>query len=318
MEKNPNKAVIVGAGMVGAAVLGALLGDNLLSEIVLIDQNRDRAAGEALDASHTTAFAYSARAQVRAGDYADCADAGIVVMTAGPSIKPGETPDRLKLAGQNTQITREVMGQITRYTREAILIAVTNPVDIVTYCAQAEFDYPRERVIGTGTLLDTARLRQMIAASCHVDGKNVHGYVLGEHGGGAFVPWGLVDVAGVPVDKLHTAFDLPAPLNREDLLEKTKAAGFEIISRKGYTSAGIAASVARVVKGILLDERCILPLSTAQNGACGLSGVALSLPSILGKNGVEQVIEVPLQPGERDQLQQCAAHLKATLGQAGL
>ena len=318
MEKNTNKAVIIGAGMVGAAVLSALLTDTLLAEIVLIDQNRDRAQGEALDASHTTAFAYAAGIRVRAGDYADCVGADIIVMTAGPSIKPGETPDRLNLAGQNTRITREVMAQITRYTREAIVIAVTNPVDIVTYCAQKEFGYPRERLIGTGTLLDTARLRQMIAQHCRIDGKNVHGYVLGEHGGSAFVPWGLVDVAGVPMAGLSAAFGLRAPLDRQELLAKTKAAGFEIISLKGYTSAGIAASVARVVKGILLDERCILPLSTVQDGAYGLSGVALSLPCILGRGGVEQVLEVPLQPEEQRQLQLCADNFKATLREVGL
>ncbi len=242
----------------------AILAQSVVSEIVVIDANEDKALGEVLDALHTTSFAYSTNTTIRVGSYADCADASIIVMTAGPSIQAGDN-DRRVLAEKNIAVMDAVMAEITRYTRSAILIVVTNPVDLVTYFAQTKYNYPADKIFGTGTLLDTARMRQLIAAQCDlivvtnpvdlvtyfaqtkynypadkifgtgtlldtarmrqliaaqcdVDSKNVHGYLLGEHGESAFIPWSMVNVAGIPVDELPRAFGLSAALDKEKIL----------------------------------------------------------------------------------------------------
>lgn len=313
MPMNEGKVVIIGAGMVGSATLNAVLMLNLVNELVIIDQNENRAKGEALDASHTTAFAYSTNANIRAGTYEDCKDASIIVMTAGPSIKPGEKMDRQILAQKNVDIMTSVMGQIIRYTHDAIIITVTNPVDVVTYCAQKRFYYPKERIMGTGTLLDTARFRQMIAKECKIDSKNVHGYVLGEHGQSSFIPWNLVNVSGVPFEELQNTFDLSEPLNREELYQNTKNVGFDILQLKGYTSSGIAMSVCRIIKAIILNERCILPVSTVLEGEYGIQDVALSVPCVMGREGISRIVNVPMQEEELKQLQACAESLDAML-----
>ncbi|MBC8586417.1 L-lactate dehydrogenase [Youxingia wuxianensis] len=311
---NANKVVLIGAGMVGAATLNSILMLNLVSELVVIDQNVQRAQGEVMDASHTTAFAYSSGANIRVGTYADCKDARIIVMTAGPSIKPGEKMDRQILAQQNAGIMTQVMSEITKYTQDAIIITVTNPVDVVTYLAKTRANYPGNKIFGTGTLLDTARMRQIIAQQVGVDSKNVHGYVLGEHGNSAFIPWNLVDIAGVPVDQLDRAFHMKAPIDKEKVFEGTKSAGFDIIQLKGYTSSGIAMSVCRLIKAIILDERSILPISVVLDGHYDTKNVALSVPCVVGKNGAEHILEVPLTSEERRQFKQCAQNLTDILG----
>ena len=173
------KIVLIGAGHVGSAILDSLLRMNLADEIVVINRNEKKALGVVLDASHTTAFAYSANANIRVGTYEDYKDAQIIINTAGPSIQPGNSRDRMVLLQTNVQVMKEIMTQITTYTRSAIIINVSNPMDILTYIAQKEFNYPRNLLIGTGTLLDTARFNKMLADLCGVDAKNVTGFVLG-------------------------------------------------------------------------------------------------------------------------------------------
>jgi L-lactate dehydrogenase len=309
MKPIRNKVVVIGAGMVGAAVLNSILNLNLLAEVVIIDKNKERAAGEALDAFHTTSFAYSPNVNVRTGDYEDCKDAQIIVMTAGPSIKPGEKLDRMVLADINVKVMKEVMNSITKYTKDAIIIIVTNPVDVVTYFAQNHFDYPKGKIIGTGTLLDTARLRRILALKYFVDTKNVHGYILGEHGNSAFVAWSLVNIAGIPAHKLDQFFQSTAPLDREAVLSETRNVGVDIVKLKGYTNSGIAMSVSRLVKAILLNELSIIPVSTTLEGEYGINDIALSIPCVIGSEGLSKKLEVPLSEEEISMLHNSANNI---------
>lgn len=313
MKPVKNKVVIVGAGMVGSATMNSILSLGLIAEIVLIDNNLNKAKGETLDASHTTSFAYSPNVLLRVGDYEDCADAQIIIMTAGPSLRPGESIDRLVLAERNVNVMNDVMSSITKYTKDAVIIVVTNPVDIVTYLAQNHFDYPKEKIIGTGTLLDTARLRRILALNYSIDTKNVHGYVLGEHGGSAFVTWSLVNVAGIPYTEFSKLPGSDSPVDTEAVLNKTKDIGLEILELKGYTSSGIAMSVSRLVKAILLDEQSILPVSTTLDGEYGISNVALSIPCIISSEGISKKLEVPLTDLELNKLKLSAENLTSIL-----
>ena len=277
--------------------------------VAVIDMNENKAKGEVLDAIHTTAFAYSTNVNIHVGCYEDCRNAEIIVFSAGPSIKPGGADDRMALLKQNVAIVENTMKEITKYTKEAIVLIVSNPLDILVYAAQKVVNYPKDKIFGTGTLLDSARFRQMVGHLCGIDSKNVHGYVLGEHGRSAFIAWNLVNVGGVPLDKLQEVFHLDRPIDKEKLLEDVKGVGIDIVQLKGYTNSGIALSVARVIKCIRLNEKSILPVSTVVNGAYGIQGVALSLPCIISKHGVSEVVEVALDDKAKQDLQECVDKL---------
>ena len=307
------KIVIIGAGHVGSAILNSILGMNLAREIVLINLDREQALGEVLDASHTLAFSYASGCAIRVGDYEDCRDAQIIINTAGPSIQPGEKADRMALLEKNLQVTTQVMDGITRYTRDAILIHVTNPVDILTYYSVKKYDYPREKCFSTGTLLDTARFCTMLAGALNIDAKSVTGFVLGEHGGTAFVPWNTVNVAGIPFDRFAEQFHLKTPIDRENLIRAVKASGLDIIELKGYTSSGIALTVCRVVSSILFDSHSVLPLSVMAQGEYGLEHVAMSLPCILGENGIEKILTLPLDEDAERSMRGCDEYLRSVL-----
>lgn len=314
MKPIKNKIVLVGAGMVGSSIVNSILSLNLVAEIVIIDNNKNKAEGEALDASHTTSFSYNANVRIRVGDYKDCRDSQIIIVSAGPSAKPGEKPDRLALAGKNIEVMKSVMTSICEYTKDAIIIVVTNPVDVLTYYAQNNFDYPKEKIIGTGTLLDTARFRRILAKKYLVDTKNVHGYILGEHGASAFVPWSLVSIAGVSVDKFNSVIgDNKVELNRDEIINEVKQVGNDILQLKGFTSAGISMSVASIVRAVLLNELSIMPVSATLNGQYGINDVALSIPCIISDEGIQKKIEVPLSESELKELRKSAENLKNVL-----
>lgn len=304
------KLVIIGAGNVGSAILNSVLRMNMVDDIVVINRNRDRALGEVLDASHTTAFAYSANARIRVGDYEDCADAQIIVITAGPSIKPGNSRDRMILLEQNVKVMNDIMEKITRYTREAILIVVSNPLDILTYIAQKKFDYPANKILGTGTLLDTARFNKMIGDICGVDAKNVTGFVLGEHGSTSFIPWNTVNIVGVPFEQFEKEFDLKESLDKEKILHDMKVSGLDIVELKGYTSSGVALSACRIIGAIVRNEKPVLPVSVVMSGQYGLTGVAMSLPCVISKDGIDRILEIPLEEQGRSDLMNCYQYLK--------
>ena len=311
------KIVLIGAGHVGTAILDSLLRMNLAEEIVVINRNERKALGVVLDASHTTAFAYSANANIRVGSYADCTDAQIIINTAGPSIQPGNSRDRMLLLQTNVEVMRQVMENITCYTREAIIINVSNPMDILTYIGQYCFDYPRERIFGTGTLLDTARFNKMVAEKCGVDAKNVTGFVLGEHGGTSFIPWNTVNIVGLPFDDFQKQFALESPIDKDELLHEVKVSGLDIVELKGYTSSGIALSVCRLVGAIMRNEKAVVPVSVVLNGEYGLEGAAMSLPCVISKSGIDRVLQLPLdEAGQRD-LKICYDYLHGTLESLG-
>jgi len=313
MAAERGKIVIIGAGHVGSAILNSILGMNLAKEIVLINLDRDQALGEVMDASHTIAFSYAAGCVIRVGDYADCRDAQIIINTAGPSIKPGETGDRMQLLQTNLLVIRSIMDQITQYTRDAILINVTNPVDVLTYYCVTAYDYPRERLFSTGTLLDTARFHKLLADQLRIDAKSVTGFVLGEHGGTAFIPWNTVNIAGIPVDRFADQFDLKSPIDREQLIRSVKASGLDIIELKGYTSSGIALVACRVVSAVLFNTHSVLPLSVAARGEYGLQNVAMSLPCVLGENGIERILTLPLDEDAERGMRASDEYLRSVL-----
>lgn len=304
------KIVLIGAGHVGSAILDSLLRMNLADEIVVINRNQKKALGVVLDASHTTAFAYSANANIRVGTYEDYKDAQIIINTAGPSIQPGNSRDRMVLLQTNVQVMKEIMTQITTYTRSAIIINVSNPMDILTYIAQKEFNYPRNLLIGTGTLLDTARFNKMLADLCGVDAKNVTGFVLGEHGGTSFIPWNAVNIVGIPFHDFQKQFGLKEPVDCEKLLHEVKVSGLDIVELKGYTSSGIALSVCRLVGAIMRNERAVVPASVVLEGEYGLEGIAMSLPCVISRNGMERTLQIPLDKEGAKNLKICYEYLR--------
>ncbi|PRX19189.1 malate dehydrogenase (NAD) [Orenia metallireducens] len=307
------KVVVIGAGMVGSAVIGELLAHGGISEIYLLDLDRDKAEGEILDYSHTTSYNYNPSANLKIGDYHHCKDADLIIMTAGPSIKKGET--RIDLAGKNAEVMRGIMKNITRYTKDAIIIPVTNPVDIVTYVAAAEFDYPRNKIIGTGTIVDSARLMRIIGNKYNLDPKNVFAYMLGEHGTTSFAAWSISNICGYTLEDFIKVRGFHINLDKDDIEEDTKKIGMEVWRKKGYTNHGIAAGVGRIVKAISLDEKSILPVSVLLKGEYGIEGVALSVPCIVSEKGVEKLLEFPLAKEEMEKLESSAKSLQEVIRQ---
>ncbi len=306
------KLVIIGAGHVGSAILNSVVRLNLMEDIVVINRNRERALGEVMDASHTLAFAYSVNTTIRVGGYEECADAQIIVNTAGPSIPPG-SKDRMALLHSNVQVMNDIMGEITKHTREAIIINVSNPVDILTYTAQKKFGYPADKILSTGTILDTARFNKMLGDICGVDSKNVTGFVLGEHGHTSFVPWHTVNICGIPFEEFERQFEPAEHIDKEKLLHDVKNSGLEILRLKGYTSSGIALSVCRLIGSIIRNEKAVLPVSVVMEGQYGLSGVAMSLPCIISKKGIERILELPLDAAAHKDLMLCYDYLHGNI-----
>ena len=290
---NRRKIVVVGTSNVGSAVVNKLADFQLASEIVLIDLNQDKAWGEATDSSHATACVYSTNIKFRA--------ANIVIICAGPSIRPGETPDRLKLAGTNAKIMNSVFRAIAEHTKEAVIILITNPLDVATYVVSKiadEIGYPRNLIMGTGTMLETYRFRRILANKYEVDPKNINGYVLGEHGNAAFVAWSTTGCAGFPLEKLDDYFHHTEKLDKKAVEQELIQVAYDVINRKGYTNTGVAMAAVRFVKSVLYDEHTILPCSAIMNGEYGITDVALSMPRMVCADGLMRVFEVHLTDEE--------------------
>ena len=310
---NIRKAAIVGCGFVGSSSAFTLMESGLFSELVLIDVDKERAQGEALDISHGLPFAKPMR--IYAGDYSDIADASIIIITAGAGQKPGET--RLDLVRKNLNIFKSIIPQITEYNTEGILLIVANPVDILTYAAAKISGFPSNRVFGSGTVLDTARLKYLIGEHLEVDSRNVHACIIGEHGDSEIAAWSSANVSGVPLNKfceMRGHFDHDSSMER--IAEDVKNSAYLIIEKKKATYYGIARSVRRICEAIVRDEKSILPVSGVQDGNSGIEGiegVALSLPAIVGKNGLEYRVQVSLDENEEKALRESAATLKSVL-----
>ena len=310
---NIRKAAIIGCGFVGAASAFSLMQSGLFSELVLIDVDRTRAEGEALDISHGLPFARPM--QIYAGTYADLSDAAIVIVCAGAGQKPGET--RLDLVRKNIEVFRSVIPQIAAVNREAILLIVTNPVDVLTYAAVRFSGYPENRVFGTGTVLDTARLKYLLGQHLRVDPRSVHAFIIGEHGDSEIAAWSGASVSGVPLRdfcEMRGHFDHESAM--QDLTERVRTSAYRIIEKKQATYYGIAMSVRRICEAIVRDEKSVLPVSSVQHGMFGVENVALSIPAVVGKDGVETTVPIELSDAETAALRRSAETLRQVIEQA--
>jgi L-lactate dehydrogenase len=303
------KVVIVGAGQVGATFAFALMTSGLAGSIVLIDQAAERAEGHVMDLNHGLSFVQPSR--IYAGDYTDCRDASIVVITAGAGQKPGET--RLDLAQRNADIFKSVIPQIVRHDPKMVVI-VSNPVDVLTYVALRISQYPANRVIGSGTVLDTARFRYLLSSNCQVDARNVHGYIIGEHGDSEVAVWSQVNIGGVSFrDYCAVCRKQCGGNERDEIFNQVKGAAYEIIRRKGATTFAIALALVRIVGSILRDENSVLTVSTLLDGYYGISDVCLSVPVILNTDGVSRSLDIVLDESEVGKLKASAEVLKAAI-----
>lgn len=309
---NDRKVAIVGCGFVGSSSAFALMQSGLFSEIVLVDVDRARAEGEALDIAHGVPFASPCK--VYAGDYADAADAAIIVVTAGAAQKPGET--RLDLVTKNVAIFKSIIPQIRDSGFEGVLLIVSNPVDVLTYAAIRMSGLPEGQVIGSGTVLDTARLKYMLGEHLEVDPRAVHAYIMGEHGDSEFAAWSSAMVAGVPLSTFCEMLghrDHAAAERR--IAEDVKMSAYEIIEKKHATYYGIAMTVKRICTAIMHDEDSVLPVSSLMVGEYGLNEVAISMPTVIGRKGVVCRVPVALSEDEMEKLHGSARALKEIIEQ---
>ncbi len=304
--RDSRKVAVVGTGQVGSTFAFALMISALASSIVLIDQRADLAEGHVMDLNHGLAFAQPSR--IYAGGYSDCEDANIVVITAGSAQKPGET--RLDLVRKNTEIFKEIIPKIVQYNPKMLLI-VSNPVDVLTYVALKVSSYPMNRIIGSGTALDTARFRYLLSRHCQVDPRNVHAYIIGEHGDSEVPVWGQASIGGVSFLDFCTVCEKECPQDeREEIFKQVKNAAYEIINKKGSTYFAIALALVRIAGSILRDENSVLTVSTLLDGHYDVSDVCLSVPVILNGNGVSRILRIALDESEIKRLQASAAVLK--------
>lgn len=300
---NVKKAAVIGCGFVGSATAFTLMQSHLFSELVLLDSNWEKADGEAKDIAHGIPFA--GQMKIYAGDYTDLADAAVVIVTAGANQKPEEK--RLDLIHRNVAIYKNIIPQIMQQNFEGILLIVSNPVDILTYVAIRLSGLPAGRVFGSGTVLDSARLKYALSEHLHVDSRSVHAFIIGEHGDSEIAAWSSANVSGIP---LHLFCEMRGhfehELAMEEIAEKVKNSAYEIIQKKQATYYGIAMSVKRICEAIVRNERSILPVSSLMQGAYGLQDLALSMPAIVGQNGVETHVPITLNQKEREKLQESA------------
>ena len=312
------KVTIIGAGSVGATTAFALLARNAASEVVLIDINTEKALGEALDIKQATPFIDNC--DIYAGSYCDAVDSDVVVITSGIGRKPGQT--RLELVQTNVNIIKSIATEIIKYAPNAIYIIVANPVDILTYAFLKCTELPKNQVMGTGTVLDTIRLRTRLAEIYNVNKQQVHANVLGEHGDTSFVAWSTATIAGIPVDEYNasiaTPYNLPTEYSREDVENYVKKSGGKIIARKGCTVYGIGMSTTHIVKTLSGNAETAMTISSLHEGEYGISDVCLSSLSLVDSTGVRSIITQKLTDDEVQKLYASAQALKEVIKNAGL
>lgn len=311
--KKQQKIILIGDGAVGSSYAYALVNQNIGQELGIIDVNKDKAEGDVMDLE--SALAFTAPKKLYVADYADCHDADLVVYTAGASQKPGET--RLDLTEKNLRITKDVVEKVMASGFNGIFLVATNPVDILTYAVYKLSGLPSNQVIGSGTSLDSARFRQAVANLLDVDVRNVHGYIIGEHGDTEFPVWSHANVAGLQINewlKNNPDTDEEALVN---IFFSVRDAAYEIIKRKGATFYGIGVSLARITRAILSNENAVLPLSVYLEGEYGQNDIYIGSPAIVNRNGIERIVEIPLNDSEKEKMKHSAdvirKHLKEVL-----
>ena len=307
------KVTIIGAGSVGSTIAFTLATTGTSSDIVLIDVNEEKAKGEAMDILQGSPFFGSL--SIIAGDYQDAKDSDIVIITSGIPRRAGQS--RLELAQTNVNIMKDIASKITKYAPKAVYIIVSNPVDIMTYAFHKYSGIPENQIIGSGTILDTSRLRARLAEIYDISQSNVHAYVFGEHGDSSFVTWSLANISNVPLDqykeRIHNSVKEFPKLNREEVEDYVKKSGGIVISRKGATYYAIAVSVAFIVRTIISGMDTTMTVSTMMHGEYGISDVCLSTLAIVGKNGIVGNVETPLNDEEIALLQKSADNLKEVI-----
>ena len=311
----PVRIAVVGAGNVGATFAYSVMLSGLASEIVLLDADRARAEGQAMDLDHAVPFNQPVR--VWAGGYEDCKGALVTMVSAGASQRPGES--RLDLLKRNIAVFREVIGEIAAVNPEGIILVATNPVDVLTYAAYKISGLSRRRVFGSGTILDTARFRTLLANHFDVDPRSLHAHIIGEHGDSEVPVWSLANIAGVRLADLGgEGWPKYEPKAMEEIFLKTRDAAYHIIERKGATYYAVASGLLRIVEAIVRDQSTVLSASSLLSGQYGLSNVCLSLPTVINRRGVARVLQLDLDASERDKLTRSAEILSASIAELGL
>jgi L-lactate dehydrogenase len=309
MRKN-TKISIIGSGFVGATSAFALMMGGLASDIVIVDINKDKAEGEAMDLSHGAAFVKPV--EVKAGDYEDTKDSDIVIITAGAAQKEGET--RLDLIGRNYAIFKNIVPQVVKYSPHSILLVVSNPVDILTYMTYKLSGFPKHRVIGSGTVLDTSRLRYMLSTHFEIDARNIHAFIMGEHGDSEIAAWSTTNIAGMDMNEYCSVSGKDCnDCIKDKIFNDVKNAAYQVIKRKGATYFAVALAIKRIVEAILRDENSILTVSSYLQGEYGIENIYMGVPTILGSSGIKKILEIPLNDEEAEKLKKSADTLKGVL-----
>lgn len=307
---NIQKCAIIGCGFVGATTAFALVESGLFSELVLLDANHDKAIGEAMDLNHSVPFVKPMR--VYAGDYSDVADCSLIIITAGAGQKPNET--RMDLVNKNVSIFKTIIPQIVKYNTEGILLVVANPVDILTYVTLKLSGFPSNRVIGSGTVLDTSRLKYLLGEHLKVDSRSVHAFIIGEHGDSELAVWSSANVSGIDLDdfcKICGKCDQMSTM--QALYEEVRDSAYEVIKKKGATYYAVAMAVRRIAECIVRNEHSVLPVSSLISVHYGLDDICLSIPAIVGRTGIEKLLDIPLNDSEKSNLQSSSQKLKEVL-----
>lgn len=309
------KVVVVGAGNVGSTTAYTIMLGGLFSEIVIIDLNKDKAEGDAMDMAHGVSFVKPVN--VYAGDYQDCKDADIVIITAGVGQKPGET--RLDLLKRNVEVFKSIVDSIMHYAPDdVILLTVTNPVDILTYATYKLSGLPKNQILGSGTVLDTSRLKYMISRMTGIDARNCHTYIIGEHGDSEVAAWSITNIGGMSMTEFCKYTGKCNLSDLDTMYNQVKNTAYDIIEKKGATYYAIAVAVARIVECIAGDENSILTVSSVFDGQYDISDVALSVPTKVGGGGIEKILEVAFSRDELKGLRHSADTLRELIHEVGL
>lgn len=303
---NIQKCAIIGAGGVGATTAFTLVQSGLFNEIVIIDVNKNKAEGEALDIAHGIQFTNPVN--IYSGDYKDLYDAYLVIVTAGANQLPGET--RIDLINKNISIFKKIIPSIIKYNKNCILLIVSNPVDILTMFTLELSGFPKERVLGSGTVLDTSRLRYLLSKKLDVDSKNIHAFIIGEHGDSELAVWSNADIAGIHIENYCNNIADSCNINLEEILEEVRNSAYHIIEKKGSTFYGVAMAVKRITQAIIRDEYSILPVSHFLNGEYGIKDICLGIPAVICREGVKKIIPITLNEKEKTYLNKSAETLK--------
>lgn len=306
------KVVVIGTGFVGSSYAYSLVNQGVVNELVLVDLNKEKAEGEARDLNHGMPF--GSPMKIRAGDYDECKDADLVVITAGANQAPGET--RLDLVTKNAKIFKSIVSTIMKTGFNGIFLVATNPVDVLSHVTLKESGLPKERVIGSGTILDTARFRYLLSEHFQVDSRNVHAYIMGEHGDSELPVWSHVQIGGVPLKRYAKIDDIYEDKDMQELFINVRDAAYHIIERKGATYYGIGMGLVRITKAILHNENSIVTISSLLEGEYGVDDVFLGVPAVVNQYGVREIIELELDDKEQELFENSASILKEMTNKA--